>query len=287
MQTLSRPDGTTIAYEVEGSGFPVLLFAPGGYSSESQMWRNTSLLKPFNMTDEFMMIGLNQRHTTHSPGPLQAPDWATMAADHRAVLDELDVDKALVWGGCIGVGYGLRFLQESPQRCVGAVFQDPVGLIDGFNSRDTFYQMLIPTIELARSSGLQAVVDAAVDNPMFVLNKAGGPFAARLGVDTQFQAELLALTVEEYIAVLNAWDENIWGAEGPFMSVPAQFLNACQTPMLIVPGNDQFHPTATSQAICAQAPNAQCLPVDCREEQNLATTTEAIRNFLRACSSAS
>lgn len=287
MRTLTRPDGATISYEVEGDGFPVLLFAPGGYSSESQMWRLSSVIKPFAMTDEFMMIGMNQRHTTGSPGALQAPDWATMAGDHRAVLDELGVDKALIWGGCIGVGYGLRFIQEAPDRCAGAVFQDPVGLVEGFNDRSTFYQMIAPTIELARTSGLQAVIDAAVENPIFVRNHVAGPFAARLAVDAGFRAELLALSVEEYVTILEQWDDNIWGAEGPFMSVRPEFLASCDTKMLIVPGSDQFHPTATSDAICAQAPNARCLAVDCRSEENLAATSDAVRSFLRECAEAS
>ena len=34
MPTISRPDGSTIHYEVFGSGYPLLLIAPGGVSSE-------------------------------------------------------------------------------------------------------------------------------------------------------------------------------------------------------------------------------------------------------------
>lgn len=282
METLTRPDGATISYEVEGSGFPVLLFAPGGYSSESWTWRDVSALKPFDMTDEFMMIGMNQRHTNGSPGPLAAPDWATMAADQRAILDDLGIERALLWGGCIGVGYGLRFISEAPERVAGAVFQDPVGLVDGFNDRSTFSAMLEPTIALAQSDGLEAVIAAAEDNSIFVRNHPAGPFSGRLGNDKGFQAEVLALGVDGYVALMHQWDDNIWGAEGPFMSVPEAYLPTCQTPMLIVPGNDPFHPTATSLAICEQAPNATCLDVDCRSDDKLAATTQTVREFLRA-----
>ena len=37
MPILNRPDGS-LAYQVHGSGFPVLLFAPGGLRSRMEMW---------------------------------------------------------------------------------------------------------------------------------------------------------------------------------------------------------------------------------------------------------
>lgn len=67
------------------------------------------------------------------------------------------------------------------------------------------------------------------------------------------------------------------------MSVPEDYPATCETPMLIVPGSDQFHPTATAHAICEQAPNARCLAVDCRSDENLAETSQTIREFLRSC----
>src|SRR5215217_1855327 len=149
MPTIDRPDGARIYYEVRGQGFPLLLFAPGGVNSQVSFW-SVSAINPFDYADEFQVIGMDQRNAEHSPAPLEAPTWAQHAADQRAVLDAVGVERALLWGGCIGVAYVLRFIQEVPARVAGAVCQDPVGLAAGVNTRATFFAMFEPTIAMAR-----------------------------------------------------------------------------------------------------------------------------------------
>ena len=38
MPTVTRPDGAVIHYETWGDGFPLLLIAPGGVSSQIDFW---------------------------------------------------------------------------------------------------------------------------------------------------------------------------------------------------------------------------------------------------------
>ncbi len=282
MPYVDRPDGARIYYEVQGSGFPLLLFAPGGINSQVSFWKGVSAINPFDYADEFMVIGMNQRNAQDSPAPLEAPTWDLLAADQRAVLDAVGVERTLLWGGCIGVAYCLRFIQEAPARVAGAVCQDPVGLIEGYNSRDTFFAMFRPTVELARAKGMQAVVNAAVANPLFVRNNEGGPFAARIATDPAFREEVLALDPARYEAIIRQYDDNLWGARGPFISVDESFVRACPAPLLILPGNDPFHPTATAERICREAPHATCLDVDARSPEKIAATKQRIREFLRA-----
>ncbi len=169
MPLVERPDGARIYYEVRGSGPPLLLFAPGGINSQVSFWKR-SAINPFDFSDEFMVIGMDQRNAEHSPGPLKAPTWAEHSADQRAVLDELGIERTMLYGGCIGVAFLLRFIQEAPERVIAAAGQDPVGFAEGVNSRGTFFAMFKPTLELARSSGMAAVVESAVANPLFVMN---------------------------------------------------------------------------------------------------------------------
>lgn len=283
MPHVDRPDGARIYYEVQGSGVPLLLFAPGGINSQVSFWRGVSAINPFDYADEFTVIGMNQRHAQDSPAPLAAPGWDVTAADQRAVLEAVGVQRALLWGGCIGVAYALRFIQDYPEAVAGAVCQDPVGLVEGFNSRDTFFAMFRPTVELARTRGMQAVVESAMANPLFVRNNAAGPFAARIATDEAFRAEALALEPTEYERIVRAWDDGMWGAHGPFMSVDEAFVRACPAPLLILPGSDPFHPTATAERICREAPEATCLDVDARSPEKLEQTKQTIRAFLRTC----
>lgn len=281
MPQISRPDGAQIYYEVKGQGFPLLLFAPGGINSQVSFW-SVSAINPFDYADEFRVIGMDQRNAEHSPAPLQAPTWEQHVADQLAVLDAVGVERTLLWGGCIGVAYALRFIQEAPARVAGAVCQDPVGLADGVNTRATFFAMFEPTIEAARGGGMQAVVDAALQNPLFVRNNAAGPFAARIAADAEFRDQVLALEPSEYERIIRAYDDQLWGAYDPFMSVEESSVKQCAAPLLILPGSDPFHPTAISQRICREAPQAVCLDVDCRSQEKVADTKQRIRQFLRA-----
>ena len=280
MPHVVRPDGARIYYEVQGSGVPLLLFAPGGINSQVSFWKR-SAINPFDFADEFMVIGMDQRNAEHSPAPLKVPTWAEHAADQRAVLDELGIERTMLYGGCIGVAFLLRFIQEAPARVIAAVGQDPVGFAEGVNSRETFFAMFKPTIELARSGGMAAVVESAIANPLFVTNNAGGPFAARIAADTSFREQVLALPVAEYEQMIVEYDASLWGAHIPFASVDESFVSRCPAPLLILPGNDPFHPTAISHRICKEAPNATCLDVDCRSAEKLEATKQRVREFLR------
>lgn len=279
MPYVDRPDGARIYYEIRGSGFPLLLFAPGGINSQVSFW-SVSAINPFDYADEFQVIGMDQRNAEKSPGPLAAPTWAIHAADQRAVLDAAGVTRTLLWGGCIGVGYLMRFIKEAPERVAGAVGQDPVGFAEGVNTRATFFAMFEPTVKLAQSEGMAAVVAAAVKQPLFVRNNAAGPFAARLAAEPAFREEFQKLSPDEYAKLIHAYDDQMWGAEQPFMSVDEAFVKSCPAPLLILPGHDPFHPTPISERICREAPNAHCLDVDCREPQKIEATKRTIREFL-------
>ena len=278
MPHVDRPDGARIYYEVRGSGFPLLLFAPGGINSQVSFW-SRSLINPLEFADEFMVIGMDQRHAEHSPAPLKAPTWEEHAADQRAVLEAVGVSRTLLYGGCIGVAFVLRFIQEAPGMVAAGAGQDAVGFHEGVNTRETFFAMFRPTIELAHSQGMAAVVAAARRDPLFVMNNAAGPFAARIAADEAFAAEVAALTPEDYERIVRAYDEQIWGRYHPFMSVDASFVRTCPVPLLLIPGNDPFHPLPVSERICREMPRAECLPVDCRSSEKIEGTKRRLRAF--------
>jgi pimeloyl-ACP methyl ester carboxylesterase len=280
MPHIDRPDGARIYYEVHGQGPPLLLFAPGGVSSQIGMWAH-SALNPFDFSDEFTVIGMDQRNAGQSPGPLAAPSWEQHAADQLAVLDALGIERALLWGGCIGVAYVLRFMQDAPERAVAGVGQDPVGFWPGVNDRETFFRMFEPTVVAAQRGGMQAVVGAALEQTPFVRNNAAGPFAPRIAADADFRADVLALDPAEYADLIQAYDDQLWGARDPFMSVDEAFVRACPRPLLILPGIDEFHPTEIARRICAEAPDATCLEPDCRTPAKIEQTRARVLDFLR------
>jgi len=121
-------DGAKIYYEVHGSGFPLLLLAPGGLNSTITFWERLPLRPLELFKDEFQVIAMDQRNADRSSGPLDTRDpWGVYADDQVAVLDDLGVDKALMIGCCIGCSFILEQVKRHPNRIVAGVLMQPIG----------------------------------------------------------------------------------------------------------------------------------------------------------------
>lgn len=79
---------------------------------------------------------------------------------------------------------------------------------------------------------------------------------------------------------LRSFDAGMFGNDFVF-SVSRDFVRACATPLLVLAGNDDFHPTATAREIAALAPHAE-LMLKWREPNVVRETVERVRIFLKA-----
>jgi pimeloyl-ACP methyl ester carboxylesterase len=66
------------------------------------------------------------------------------------------------------------------------------------------------------------------------------------------------------------------------VSVFRDFVRSCATPLLVLPGTDRYHPTATGHEIAALAPNGQLLERWNDTQQNSDQAVIAVRRFLEA-----
>jgi pimeloyl-ACP methyl ester carboxylesterase len=218
-----RRDGAQIYYDIYGEGYPVVLFAPGGLQSVASMWKEhpASPGQPMPWMDptvelsgEFQVIAMDQRNAGRSKAPIRDSDgWATYAADHLALLDELGFDRVHVMGGCIGSSYCLGLCQAGPDRVSAAVLQNPIGL--SADNRKNFYDMFD-----SWAKDLQA---------------------SRSDVDDD---------------ALAAFRQSMFGDDFVF-SVGRDFVSACPVPLLVLAGNDEFHPRAVAEEIVSLAPEAE------------------------------
>src|ERR1700722_19384030 len=95
--------GVSLYYEEFGSGYPLLLFAPGGMRSSIDFWHKS----PFDPTREFAadfrVIAMDQRNAGRSRAPIGSlRGWDAGAAHHLALPDHLGAPRGHVVGGCIG-----------------------------------------------------------------------------------------------------------------------------------------------------------------------------------------
>jgi len=119
-------------YEEYGSGFPLLLIAPGGMRSQIDFWHRSPFDPTVELAKSFRVIAMDQRNAGASRAPIAAADgWHTFAADQLALLDHLGVPQCHIMGGCIGSSYCLGLIKAAPERVVAAVLQNPIGLGPG------------------------------------------------------------------------------------------------------------------------------------------------------------
>ncbi len=80
--------------------------------------------------------------------------------------------------------------------------------------------------------------------------------------------------------VLDAFYRNLY-APGFAYSVDRTFVSSCQTPCLVLAGNDAAHPFAIAEEIAQLLPNAEFI-VEWKEGEALVSATSRIKQFLSA-----
>ncbi|MGN6283144.1 alpha/beta fold hydrolase [Frateuria sp.] len=116
--TLDRPDGAKIHYQVSGHGQPMLLIH--GYPLSGELFaKNRDALD-----DHYTVITLDQRGYGQSKAPDANATIQTYAKDALALLDKLQVDKAIIGGMSMGGPIALEMYREAPQRFAGLMLID-------------------------------------------------------------------------------------------------------------------------------------------------------------------
>jgi pimeloyl-ACP methyl ester carboxylesterase len=238
MATFKHGD-VSLYFEEFGSGYPILLFAPGGMRSSIEFWHQSPFDPTVELAKDFRVIAMDQRNAGQSRAPINASDgWDSYAADHVALLDHLGIKSTHAMGGCIGGSYSLGLIKAIPDRVSAAILQQPIGLSP--KNREMFLQMFDGWADSLKKK--RPELDAA----------AFAPFRERMyGGNTDF-----------------------------VFNVSRDFVKGVQTPMLILRGNDDYHPSETSDEIATIAPHAEIIH-EWKTKDTIARTVERVRAFLK------
>ena len=79
--------------------------------------------------------------------------------------------------------------------------------------------------------------------------------------------------------VLNAFYTNLYGPAFAY-SVDRNFVAGCQTPALVLAGNDEAHPFAIAEEISRLLPNSEFIP-EWKDGSALTAATQRMKEFLR------
>jgi pimeloyl-ACP methyl ester carboxylesterase len=138
MPFFTREDAT-LYYEVQGSGYPVLLLAPGGMQSAIPLWSRAPWNPVELLAHRYQVILMDQRNAGRSTGSVRVGDgWHTYLEDQRSLLDHLGIARCHVGGMCIGGAFALALATLEPSRVSAALLMQPIGLDD---NRQAFYDM--------------------------------------------------------------------------------------------------------------------------------------------------
>jgi pimeloyl-ACP methyl ester carboxylesterase len=232
-----RNGDVELYYEEQGTGFPILLIAPGGMKSTISFWEAAM---PWNLVEqlsaEHRVITMDQRNAGQSSAPVSVTDgWQTYTNDQLALLDHLGIDRFHVAGMCIGGPYCLSLIRTAPERVASAILFQTIGLTD---NRQAFYTMFDAWAEELKAAGKAAPEEA-----------------------------------------WSAFRKAMYGGDDLLFSVDEEFVSKCQTPLLVLMGNDEYHPQEASRRVAALAPNATFIE-HWKQEPHIPAARKAVGTFL-------
>jgi pimeloyl-ACP methyl ester carboxylesterase len=228
-------DNIQLYYEEHGSGFPLLLIAPGGMRSAMSFWKNTPWNPIEQLSPTYRVIAMDQRNAGQSVAPIRATDsWHVYTQDQLALLDHLGVNRFHVAGMCIGGPYIMGLIEAAPQRVASAVVFQTIGLD---NNRQAFFEMF-----------------------------------------DGWANELKPKRPEVSAETWESFKKTMYSGEFLF-NVSRDFVAKCQTPMLVLLGNDLYHPEKSSRELAALAPNATLIE-KWKEPEHHAAAKKAVADFL-------
>jgi len=166
MPSIER-NGATIYYEVHGSGFPILCFAPAGVQSIIAVWSQPMApIKPVTDFAGYRVIVMDQRNAGgKSHAPMTPQDgWHSYTSDHIAVLDELKIDRCHLFGQCIGGSFIANLIKAQPQRVAAAVWAQPIGRVGPMKPRPARFNDWINGLKKDHPELTEAIADSIYRN---------------------------------------------------------------------------------------------------------------------------
>lgn len=163
-----RINGFDIAYRIDGEASRPWLVLAHALATNSKLW--DAQIEAFTRTHKVLRYDARGHGASGAPpGPYSI---AALVNDVVALMDALEIERAAYVGVSMGGIVGLGLALEHPDRvsrlvCCAARADSP----------PAYAQVWAQRIELARSGGMQAVVDATVGR-WFVERPPGTPGAA-------------------------------------------------------------------------------------------------------------
>jgi pimeloyl-ACP methyl ester carboxylesterase len=250
----------TLHYSEHGQGTPVVLLH--GYPLSSAIWHTQQQ----GLSDHYRVITPDLRGHGQSPAPDGVYEMETLAGDVLAMLDSLNIPKAVIMGHSMGGYVTLALWRIAPQRFTALGLICSQAAADTEEARNNRYK----TAEKVFGEGSQVVANAMVPRL----------FAPNVPEDETFIEQVRTI-------ILNTRPSGIIGSLKGMAARPdsTALLPGINVPVLILAGDrDQIISLQKAESMLSAIPKSTLATVENAGHMPMLeqpqATTMAIRNFL-------
>ncbi len=234
-------NGVTLAGEEAGEGTPVVLLHGLTATRRYVVMGSRSLERSGHRVIAYDARG----HGASTPAPdPDAYDYDDLVEDLRAVLDDRDIDRAVLAGASMGAHTAVRIALDAPERVAGLVVATPA--FDPEEDREAGLKRWDALSEGLRTGGVDGFVEAYGDPgvPEQWKDTIDRVLRQRIAAHEHPEAVADALRAVPRSRPFESWDE----------------LGAIDVPVVIVASRDEAdpgHPYAVGEAYAERIPGAE------------------------------
>jgi pimeloyl-ACP methyl ester carboxylesterase len=248
-------DGISTRFDVVGEGVPLLMYAPGGFDARLEQWTalpSYAKTKVFAaLSARYRCIIFDRRETGASGGRVERVTWASYAAQGKALLDHLGIERAHVMGGCMGVSCAIAFGVAYPETALSLVLYSPIG---GAAHRISSHLRFAQHLAFVQQEGLPGVVALVQrEGKHFGADPRGGPWASVIKSDPAFAAAFAERDAARYSTLVAGMARTMYDRDTAPGAEPEDLMQL-DVPALVLPGHDAAHATSAARYL------EECLP---------------------------
>lgn len=236
-------DDAEIHYDEFGAGYPVLLFAPGGMMSRAELW-----------------------HAPPGGPPRSWNDWTeVLAGDYRVIaMDQRNAGRSR---GAIEADHGWHTYAGDHLALMDHLGVDRFHVLGGCIGSSFCLTLCDVAPERISAAVLQNPVGLHPEFPDYFPDGFAKWTAAQMADRPELQEP-----------ALRAFGQNMWGGEFTF-NVSRDFVRGCETPALVLPGDDTAHPRVIGMELAVLLPNSEIL-VDWKGPDHIGEQRHRVVDFL-------
>jgi pimeloyl-ACP methyl ester carboxylesterase len=260
------------------------MFAPAGFDATLEKWTTFKIYAKLKVLDylsrQFTCIIFDRRECGQSGGRVEPIAWQHYAAQGKGLLDQLNIKRAHLMGGCMGCPPVLALAVAYPEVPLSMILYWPVG---GAKYRINNRKRFDDHITYVQQYGLQQVVSLVRhEGTTFAADPRGGPWATVIQNDPAFAEFYKRQDVSTYIPMVTAMGTRLFDRDTAPGAEPEDLLQL-NIPTLIVPGRDVSHATSAARYLeeCLSGSEYWDAAV---EDQNEETVNARILTFLKKVS---